>query len=71
MVQVRHAACAHVLGAAQGGGRAWKEGCFADAPGWVQALMANNFRTPLGAFMIAGLSGLPLWLWLHMRCVRA
>ncbi|KAK9816868.1 hypothetical protein WJX72_006323 [[Myrmecia] bisecta] len=45
------------------GGAAWKIGCFADAPGWVRAVMANGFKTPLGALTVVGLMGCPLWFW--------
>ena len=47
----------------QGGGAAWKEGCFSDAPRWAAAVMANGFKTPPGALAISGLMGLPLWFW--------
>ena len=47
----------------QGGGPAWKQGYFKDAPGWVRQVMANGFKTPIGAFAIAGLMGAPLWVW--------
>ena len=89
----------------QGGGAAWKTGCFRQAPRyadmqkaktpvqqhalvhvtssllnqhisvsaanytylsagrWVQWTMANGFKSPLGVLAIAGLMGLPLWLW--------
>eukprot|EP00927_Polykrikos_kofoidii_P009559 TRINITY_DN13993_c1_g5_i1.p1 TRINITY_DN13993_c1_g5~~TRINITY_DN13993_c1_g5_i1.p1 ORF type:complete len:257 (+),score=42.65 TRINITY_DN13993_c1_g5_i1:150-920(+) len=51
--------CTH----AEGSG-AWKTECFANAPGFVSAVMKNGFRTPLGALTVAGLHFLPLWLWL-------
>ena len=47
----------------QWGGAAWKTGCFSDAPWWATAVMKNGFRTPAGALAVAGLFGLPLWLW--------
>ncbi|GAB4814606.1 hypothetical protein N2152v2_001652 [Parachlorella kessleri] len=47
----------------KGGGAAWKTGCFAQAPPWVQAVMRNNFRTPAGALAVGGLFGCPLWTW--------
>ena len=47
----------------QGGGAAWKSGCFSQAPWYVSAVMANGFRTPAGVLAVAGLMGLPLWLW--------
>lgn len=48
-----------------GGGAAWKTGCFAGAPQWVSAVMANGFRTPIGVLVMAGLHFLPLWIWLR------
>ena len=51
----------------QGGGAAWKTGCFREAPRWVQAVMANNFKTLVGAFAVLGLMGLPLHLF-AARC---
>ena len=51
----------------QGGGAAWKSGCFREAPRWVQAVMANNFKTLAGAFTVLGLMGLPLHLF-ATRC---
>ena len=30
---------------------------------WVQRTMANGFKSPSGILAIAGLMGLPLWLW--------
>lgn len=47
----------------QGGGAAWRTGCFKDAPAWVQSVMANGFRTMPGAAAVAGLFGAPLWFW--------
>lgn len=47
------------------GGAAWKTGCFAGAPQWVSAVMANGFRSPVGALVMAGLHFLPLWIWLR------
>jgi hypothetical protein len=48
----------------QGGGAAWKgAGMFTRAPSWVQAVMRENFKSPAGALAVAGLMGLPLWLW--------
>ncbi|CAL5219819.1 g1730 [Coccomyxa viridis] len=45
------------------GGAAWKTGCFSNAPWWAAAVMKDGFRTPAGALSVAGLFGLPLWLW--------
>ncbi len=53
----------------QGGGAAWKTGCFREAPRWVQAVMANNFKTLAGTFTVLGLMGLPLHLF-ATRCAR-
>ena len=40
------------------GGAAWKSsGCFAAAPPFVRAVMANNFRTALGSLAIGGACG--------------
>lgn len=46
------------------GGKAWKTGCFASAPRYVVAIMANGFRTPLGVLTVFGLHFLPMWLYL-------
>ncbi|KAL4855047.1 CDP-diacylglycerol--inositol 3-phosphatidyltransferase 1 [Chlorella vulgaris] len=40
-----------------------------DAPRWVQLVMGNGFRSPLGVLAIAGLSGCPLWLFAR-SCLR-
>lgn len=56
-----HKPCAQPL--LQGGGMAWKTGCFRGAPWWVRAVMAANFRSLPGAWAVAGLMGVPLWLW--------
>ncbi|KAL6751272.1 CDP-alcohol phosphatidyltransferase-domain-containing protein [Haematococcus lacustris] len=46
------------------GGAGWKQGgVFAAAPPWVELLMGAHFRTPLGALMVLGLMGCPMWLW--------
>ncbi len=34
-----------------------------DAPRWVRAVAAGGFRSPAGALAMAGLFGLPLWLY--------
>jgi hypothetical protein len=47
----------------QGGGLAWKEGCFTQAPRWVRAVMAGGLRSPAGGLAVAGLVGAPLWAW--------
>ncbi|XP_056139633.1 uncharacterized protein si:ch1073-145m9.1 [Lampris incognitus] len=43
-------------------GASWKSD-FTSSPRWVQAVMANGFRTPLGAWVIGGIHCLPLWLY--------
>ncbi|KAK9785508.1 hypothetical protein WJX73_005812 [Symbiochloris irregularis] len=44
------------------GGPAWKTGgCFQHAPAWIT--MTMRFRTLPGVLAIAGLFGLPMWLW--------
>ncbi|KAI8474395.1 MAG: hypothetical protein J3K34DRAFT_407636 [Monoraphidium minutum] len=45
------------------GGAEWKREFFAAAPRWAAAVMADGFRTPLGAAAVAGLMGCPLWAW--------
>ncbi|XP_048857503.1 uncharacterized protein si:ch1073-145m9.1 isoform X1 [Brienomyrus brachyistius] len=43
-------------------GAEWK--CsFSDSPRWVQAVMANSFKSPLGVLAISGLHILPVWLY--------
>ena len=49
--------------AMQWGGAAWKTGCFNNAPSWVAAVMRNGFKSPAGILSVAGLFGMPLWLW--------
>eukprot|EP00775_Hariotina_reticulata_P012273 gene12273-12410_t len=44
-------------------GSNWKESFFADAPGWVRAVMAEGFKTVPGAVAVLGLMGCPLWAW--------
>lgn len=53
----------------QASGAAWKERVAAApaAPAWVRGVMANGFRSPLGALAIGGLMGCPLWAW-ACRC---
>ncbi|XP_073258705.1 uncharacterized protein [Porites lutea] len=48
--------CTHTLGAQ------WKS-AKASPPSWVQTVMANGFKTPIGTFAICGLHGLPVWLY--------
>ncbi|XP_063060916.1 CDP-diacylglycerol--glycerol-3-phosphate 3-phosphatidyltransferase [Engraulis encrasicolus] len=45
-----------------GFGLQWKSG-FKKSPPWVNSIMANGFKTPLGVFTIAGLHVLPVWLY--------
>ncbi|XP_039987451.1 uncharacterized protein si:ch1073-145m9.1 [Xiphias gladius] len=40
----------------------WKNS-FTTSPRFVQAIMANGFRTPLGTWVVSGLHCLPLWLY--------
>ncbi|XP_011617280.1 uncharacterized protein [Takifugu rubripes] len=44
----------------------WKDS-FAASPRFVQAVMANGFRTPLGLWVVSGLHCLPLWLYMHHK----
>ncbi|XP_043910492.1 uncharacterized protein LOC122787704 isoform X1 [Protopterus annectens] len=43
-------------------GADWKNK-FGSSPWWVQRVMANGFKTPVGFFAIAGLHVLPIWLY--------
>eukprot|EP00884_Botryococcus_braunii_P008852 jgi/Botrbrau1/17969/Bobra.50_1s0058.1 len=48
------------------GGAGWKKGgIFSDAPGWVLAVMKNEFRSVWGGFAMQGIMLAPLWLWLR------
>ncbi|XP_071327959.1 CDP-diacylglycerol--serine O-phosphatidyltransferase [Trachinotus anak] len=40
----------------------WKNS-FTSSPRFIQAVMANGFRTPLGTWVVSGLHCLPLWLY--------
>ncbi|XP_031553385.1 uncharacterized protein LOC116290484 [Actinia tenebrosa] len=51
--------CTHTLG------KAWKGSSKSSPPVWVQAVMANGFKTPIGAFAILGLHGLPIWFYIE------
>lgn len=42
---------------------AWPRNPRRDAPRWVRAVAAGGFRSPAGALAMAGLFGLPLWLY--------
>ncbi|KAJ9534719.1 hypothetical protein QJQ45_013088 [Haematococcus lacustris] len=55
------AAAAEAVEAAEA--MAQQGGVFAAAPPWVELLMGAHFRTPLGALMVLGLMGCPMWLW--------
>ncbi|XP_029922217.1 uncharacterized protein LOC115369686 [Myripristis murdjan] len=55
-------------------GAQWKNS-FTTSPRFVQAVMANGFRTPLGTWVISGFHCLPLWLYgyqwgLLSRCLH-
>ena len=43
----------------------WKEGCFREAPSFIQAVMANGLRNPWGLWASLGLFFLPLWLFIQ------
>ncbi|XP_042343139.1 uncharacterized protein si:ch1073-145m9.1 isoform X2 [Plectropomus leopardus] len=43
-------------------GDQWKTS-FISSPRFIQAVMANGFRTPLGSWVVSGLHCLPLWLY--------
>lgn len=43
-------------------GDQWKNS-FTTSPPFIQAVMANGFRTPLGTWVVSGLHCLPLWLY--------
>uniref|UniRef100_A0A3Q1FXI6 Uncharacterized LOC110955868 n=1 Tax=Acanthochromis polyacanthus TaxID=80966 RepID=A0A3Q1FXI6_9TELE len=47
-------------------GDRWKES-FSSSPPLIQAIMANGFWTPLGAWVVGGLHCLPLWLYWYQR----
>ncbi|XP_028396840.1 uncharacterized protein LOC114520716 isoform X2 [Dendronephthya gigantea] len=49
--------CTHTYGAT------WKTAGMDSPPFWVAAIMANNFKTIVGAYAIAGLHVLPMWLY--------
>ncbi|XP_059186700.1 uncharacterized protein si:ch1073-145m9.1 [Centropristis striata] len=40
----------------------WKSS-FTSSPRFIQTVMANGFRTPLGTWVVSGLHCLPLWLY--------
>lgn len=42
-------------------GEQWKSS-FASSPPFIQVIMANGFRTPVGVWVVSGLHGLPVWL---------
>lgn len=44
------------------GGEQWKSS-FSSSPRLIQAIMADGFRTPLGLWVVSGLHGLPVWLY--------
>ncbi|XP_005157664.1 uncharacterized protein si:ch1073-145m9.1 [Danio rerio] len=47
-------------------GAQWKNS-FSESPVWVQAVMANGFKTPLGILTVAGLHVLPVWLYVFQH----
>ncbi|KAL6115621.1 uncharacterized protein ACO6RY_00425 [Pungitius sinensis] len=49
-------------------GEQWKSG-FISSPRFIQAVMENGFRTPLGTWVVSGLHCLPLWLYGGQRGV--
>eukprot|EP00051_Salpingoeca_urceolata_P032924 m.18076 g.18076 ORF g.18076 m.18076 type:complete len:227 (-) comp5616_c0_seq1:51-731(-) len=51
-------------------GAHWKRD-FETAPGWVQRVMHNGFRTPIGSFVIAGIHVLPIWLFVRQTALDA
>ncbi|XP_029963898.1 uncharacterized protein LOC115400274 isoform X1 [Salarias fasciatus] len=54
--------CVFVCNHSEGGER-WKSS-FSSSPRVIQAVMADGFRTPLGVWVVSGLHGLPVWLYL-------
>ncbi|KAF7219282.1 uncharacterized protein si:ch1073-145m9.1 [Nothobranchius furzeri] len=44
----------------------WKSS-FSSSPRLIRAIMANGLWTPLGVWVVSGLHGLPLWLYLHQN----
>ncbi|CAH1801376.1 unnamed protein product [Owenia fusiformis] len=50
--------CTHTQGAE------WKKS-YIQAPWFVSMVMANNFKTPMGAYVITGLHFLPVWLYAY------
>ncbi|XP_075993228.1 uncharacterized protein LOC142988094 isoform X2 [Genypterus blacodes] len=53
--------CVFVCNHSTRGGQ-WKSS-FSTSPPFIQAIMANGFRTPLGLWVVSGLHCLPLWLY--------
>ncbi|CAN9511199.1 unnamed protein product [Ophioblennius macclurei] len=49
-------------------GEQWKSS-FNSSPRLIQTIMADGFRTPLGVWVVSGLHGLPVWLYLHHSSV--
>lgn len=45
------------------GGEQWKSS-FSNSPRLIRTIMANGFRTPVGVWVVSGLHGLPVWLYL-------
>ncbi|XP_048581971.1 uncharacterized protein LOC5511306 isoform X2 [Nematostella vectensis] len=53
--------CTHSLGPS------WKNTSRTPQPLWVQAVMANGFKTAIGTYAITGLHVLPLWLYVKVQ----
>ena len=52
-------------------GAEWKSRCVGDGAPWLcRAVMADGFRTPLGAWAVAGLHAAPAALWFFGRSVK-
>ncbi|XP_061576144.1 uncharacterized protein si:ch1073-145m9.1 isoform X2 [Cololabis saira] len=51
-------------------GERWKSS-FSSSPRIIRAVMANGFQTPVGAWVVGGLHGLPVWLYLQQRGLLA
>lgn len=49
----------------------WKRSVFRNSPKYVEVVVSNCFRCPLGVFSIAGLDFLPLIMYLQNKCVES
>lgn len=45
------------------GGEKWKSS-FSNSPRLIRTIMADGFRTPVGLWVVSGLHGLPVWLYM-------